>query len=713
MPYKMRNRFLILGLTGPLGSGCTSTAKFLSGKWIEGFSIKEVLENQTNKVAKDLLNEKIKNAYLKIDQLKKASEHRGTKADFGPYKESFIDSSSDPRLTENERKANFNHEKLKIYLKKREVYKVLHSFLEDDVFYYNNINESDITLFGFQPFIYISFTEAIIKLALEKYKEPDGKKFLENYFTYKIKKSTNKKQKAEFNKLKTIFINNFNIDDQEWKSYHYANLFIVNRDYRPFPSSFIIERIEEKDKSLTNKINELHMRFIVNYYKYLKKLKSILGQVKTSSPATNKGEFVFALSEVLQDWGDNIRATGNPYVEKKPYESYVTENLYTLSDEINKIIKFLRFRIRYVDKNFSILPPDGKKDKIPALFVVECFRNPFEIDFFRSRYSEFFLISITANKNVRENRIKYFSKDRDTRDQGDKNLPGEVYKLDVRRCVLLSDIALLNNKNSKKNLLNFFEKMLRYYALIRKPGCIPPNDNELYMHLAYSHSLKSSCISRQVGAVIIGPKGYIFGAGWNDVSKGQIGCGFRTKSDYLNIPSIPKVSSKYSISEFDDKISSGNNEYFCYKDIMSKIQIEKKLKKIKSDIEIESEKLDAVSQEFNLKRLEYCRALHAEENALLQVTKVGGMPVMGGTIHTTTYPCELCAKKIYQTGIRTIYYTEPYPESLSEEVFFEDGNRRIEVLSFEGVKSYSFYRLFKPVFDKKELEIIKDESIRL
>ena len=75
------------------------------------------------------------------------------------------------------------------------------------------------------------------------------------------------------------------------------------------------------------------------------------------------------------------------------------------------------------------------------------------------------------------------------------------------------------------------------------------------------------------------------------------------------------------------------------------------------------------------------------------------------TIYTTTFPCELCAKKIYQARIKKVVYTEPYPESISEDVFFKDGSHFIELFQFEGVKSHSYYRLYKSPIDKKEFQI--------
>ena len=116
---------------------------------------------------------------------------------------------------------------------------------------------------------------------------------------------------------------------------------------------------------------------------------------------------------------------------------------------------------------------------------------------------------------------------------------------------------------------------------------------------------------------------------------------------------------------------------------------------------------DWLLHDIKIKRLEYCRALHAEENALLQTSKIGGVGVRNGTIYTTSFPCELCAKKIYQSGIKEIIYTEPYPESISQEVFLKDGIKKIKLKQFEGVKTNSYFRLYKSSMDKKELQLLE------
>jgi dCMP deaminase len=163
------------------------------------------------------------------------------------------------------------------------------------------------------------------------------------------------------------------------------------------------------------------------------------------------------------------------------------------------------------------------------------------------------------------------------------------------------------------------------------------------------------------------------------------------------------------------------NDFICFKDEYSLYILRKKfksflkkrgkaLKKLGTREDQQNMIEDWLAEDIKVKRLEYCRALHAEENALLQSAKIGGMGVKGGRIFTTSFPYELCAKKIYQSGIKEIIYTEPYPESISEEVFLKDGIRKIKLTQFEGVKPHSYFRLFKSNMDKKEMqELIRIE----
>jgi len=102
-------------------------------------------------------------------------------------------------------------------------------------------------------------------------------------------------------------------------------------------------------------------------------------------------------------------------------------------------------------------------------------------------------------------------------------------------------------------------------------------------------------------------------------------------------------------------------------------------------------RIECLIHNSSIHQLEYCLALHAEENAILQTAKVGGVTMKGGTIYVTAHPCPLCAKKIQQVGIRKVVYTDPYPESLPD-VFMAN----VELEQFEGVKPRAYIKLFMP-----------------
>ncbi len=80
------------------------------------------------------------------------------------------------------------------------------------------------------------------------------------------------------------------------------------------------------------------------------------------------------------------------------------------------------------------------------------------------------------------------------------------------------------------------------------------------------------------------------------------------------------------------------------------------------------EKLNIPSGE----RHELCRAIHAEQNAIIQAA-TSGVSIEGGVLYSTTFPCVLCAKMLINAGITEIYVTEGYPDDLSREMFDEAG----------------------------------------
>jgi dCMP deaminase len=69
-------------------------------------------------------------------------------------------------------------------------------------------------------------------------------------------------------------------------------------------------------------------------------------------------------------------------------------------------------------------------------------------------------------------------------------------------------------------------------------------------------------------------------------------------------------------------------------------------------------------------RHELCRALHAEQNALIQASQYG-ISVKGSTIYATCQPCVICAKMLVNAGIKDIVISEGYPDKLAMDFLKE------------------------------------------
>lgn len=71
-------------------------------------------------------------------------------------------------------------------------------------------------------------------------------------------------------------------------------------------------------------------------------------------------------------------------------------------------------------------------------------------------------------------------------------------------------------------------------------------------------------------------------------------------------------------------------------------------------------------------RMELSRAIHAEQNAIIQAAKVG-ISIEESTLYVTTHPCFTCSKMLINAGVKKIIYKEGYPDSFAMEILKEAG----------------------------------------
>jgi len=82
-------------------------------------------------------------------------------------------------------------------------------------------------------------------------------------------------------------------------------------------------------------------------------------------------------------------------------------------------------------------------------------------------------------------------------------------------------------------------------------------------------------------------------------------------------------------------------------------------------------------------RHEICRAVHAEQNAMVQAAK-HGVAINGSDIYTIVQPCVLCTKLIINAGIKRVFYMQPYPDELALQIAGEAGLELIQVAEGEA-----------------------------
>lgn len=97
------------------------------------------------------------------------------------------------------------------------------------------------------------------------------------------------------------------------------------------------------------------------------------------------------------------------------------------------------------------------------------------------------------------------------------------------------------------------------------------------------------------------------------------------------------------------------------------------------------EDVGCLRQQLNIpsgERHELCRAIHAEQNAIVQAA-YAGTSVKDSTIYVSLQPCSLCAKLIINAGITKLVYRGSYPDELSLSMLNEAG---IELVNFDEVE---------------------------
>ncbi len=413
-------------------------------------------------------------------------------------------------------------------------------------------------------------------------------------------------------------------------------------------------------------------------------------------------------NKLLQIISTNLRRSGNPFDFSEPS----ADNIFTIVELINNIIKSHR-------KSFKIRGEERTQ------IVIDDLRNPIEIMYFKQRYAAFYTIAVNREVGSRQVALYEKYKSPDSFDkakllckeeyEGGKN--HEFYKANISACIQQADIhisflttieATEKNKDIQKQnsstektqnrtldytspYFSWKMQLLKYVSLISHPGLVPPSPEERCMQMAYTAKHNSGCISRHVGAAITDENYSIKAIGWNNTPAGQVPCILRNAEDLLEHKNDKASFTKFEMT--DSKFSMALNDNF-------RLQIKENKENLKGRNVCFCFK-DLKNSSSDGKNQVHTRSLHAEESAFLQIAKYGGVGIENGKLFTTASPCELCAKKAYQLGIKVIYYIDPYP-GISDDHILSAGSKAIIPRLFNGVIGSAYHWLYNPIMPYKD-----------
>lgn len=452
------------------------------------------------------------------------------------------------------------------------------------------------------------------------------------------------------------------------------------------------ENYSNGNKVQIEDLNSYYELYINEMAKYKERIKKILLKYSCYEEKKRKVQdeppVKFHLyTYLLQKIGNNIRASGEPYINV-----FSQEKVFSFAGRLEKLINL-------------IIKHDSVNQKAKTRICIDAIRNANESNYLKDKYRPYYLISISVDEATRRNRLANLDIEEqnslDNVEYNSKLDSGEFfYHQNIANCFEMADLHLINTDEKNGKMLFLTWQLVKYITLMIHPGLITPSAIERCMQLAYNVKYNSGCLSRQVGAVVTGKDYVVKSVGWNEVPQGHLSCSLRNVDGYCK----GNMEECYSQFEYEDvnfqevmnainssidKVEMHGRKFsYCFKDIYNGYK--------------------------NGNNQVYTRALHAEENAFLQISKYGGQSIKEGKLFCTASPCELCAKKAYQLGIEDIYYIDPYPGISEKHILnFGKNNLHPKMNLFYGAIGEAYIRLYKPLLPyKDELELVSGVSCK-
>lgn len=312
--------------------------------------------------------------------------------------------------------------------------------------------------------------------------------------------------------------------------------------------------------------------------------------------------------------------------------------------------------------------PDGGK----RAYILDSLRNPAEAALLRSVYQgAFCLIGVVCRSESREARLreKYHDASKDELDKfrnRDEKSDSE-FGQQVSDTFHLSDFFVDNStsrvsdtpggRKSPNKAWDAPDQLARLVDLLTHSRIIRPRAAEVGMFHAWGAAMRSSCLSRQVGAALMDTEGNLIATGTNEVPRAGGGLYGACVAHGFNSDPDPDHDFRCCVHK---GCSNVGEQIEIINDMLNSVQEFKSYPRDKKSISrIQDTRIGQL--------IEFSRAVHAEMDALFTAVRQGISPV-GARLFVTTFPCHSCARHIVVAGVDEVQFIEPYLKSRALEL---------------------------------------------
>ena len=393
-------------------------------------------------------------------------------------------------------------------------------------------------------------------------------------------------------------------------------------------------------------------------------------------------------------------STISPADTKERYKNYIDA-----CDELRSITGLKDIMARFAISQVGGAGPD-QEERNPRLrraYIINQLKRKEESDLLRSVYGEHYVqISFHANTEDRVRRLA----DRIADDHAEKpraenwatsarelidSDDAEEDKPDgqrVRDVFPTSDVVI--DASKPKRLKDQLDRFLR--ALFGDPR-VTPTPDEYGMQLANTASLRSSDLSRQVGAAILNSSTEVQALGCNEVPKAGGGTYWEGDENDAREFQLEKDSNDERKREVLLDLASRMVEAgIIGEEFRSRERLRSAILERKDDLIRHSQVMDS---------LEYGRTVHAEMNAITDAAR-NGHAVRNCVLYCNTFPCHNCAKHIVSSGIVRVIYLLPFVKSYTRQLFSDSiaidppapVKSKVEFRQFVGIVGPIYERVF-------------------